>query len=101
MEATDAGKGLQLGTDTNAQLLRDSLSELGADLTHVREVQGPTGSAVILLQPSGERAWASATSHCRHLAALQWGMVKLMRPVGVQARTASWWWAAPTKQTGI
>ena len=44
---------LQLGSDANAQMLREALTQLGADLSHVRTVEGPTGSAVILLQPSG------------------------------------------------
>ncbi|BDA46191.1 Ribokinase [Coccomyxa sp. Obi] len=46
----------QVGTDANAALLRDALSDAGVRLDHLREVHGPTGTAVILLQPSGENS---------------------------------------------
>lgn len=44
---------LQVGEDANAELLRSSLQDAGVDLQHLRTVKGPSGSAVILLQPSG------------------------------------------------
>ena len=44
---------LQLGTDANASLLKDALTEAGVDLVHLRSVEGPSGTAIILLQQSG------------------------------------------------
>ncbi len=44
---------LQVGSDANAELLKSSLSEAGVKLDHLREVDGPSGTAVILVQPSG------------------------------------------------
>ena len=43
----------QVGTDVSADLLRSSLEEARVDVSHLRAVEGPTGAAVILLQPSG------------------------------------------------
>lgn len=53
--------GMQVGTDANANLLRDFLQHSGVKLDYLREIEGPTGSAIILLQPSGMacvRPWA-------------------------------------------
>ncbi len=49
----DVSMGLQVGKDVNAELLKSSLSEAGVKLDHLREVDGPSGTAVILVQPSG------------------------------------------------
>jgi sugar/nucleoside kinase (ribokinase family) len=46
---------LQIGTDANAAVLKDALVSYGVDLSHLRDVEGSTGTAVILLQPSGEQ----------------------------------------------
>ncbi|CAL5227637.1 g10642 [Coccomyxa viridis] len=46
----------QVGSDANAELLKSSLSEAGVKLDHLREVDGPSGTAVILVQPSGENS---------------------------------------------
>ncbi|KAK9906897.1 hypothetical protein WJX75_009892 [Coccomyxa subellipsoidea] len=46
----------QVGKDANASLLRDALSDAGVRLDHLKEVNGPSGTAVILLQPSGENS---------------------------------------------
>jgi ribokinase len=46
----------QLGRDSNAGALRDALAAAGVQLQHVRTVDGPSGTAVILLQSSGVRA---------------------------------------------
>ena len=35
-------------------MLKESLLKCGVDLTHLREVEGPCGTALILLQDSGE-----------------------------------------------
>lgn len=45
----------QVGEDANAELLRSALTEANVDLQFLRTVKGPSGSAVILLQPSGRR----------------------------------------------
>ncbi|KAK9868378.1 hypothetical protein WJX84_011401 [Apatococcus fuscideae] len=46
----------QVGTDANANLLREFLQDSGVQLDYLREIEGPTGSAIILLQPSGENS---------------------------------------------
>ncbi|KAF5832813.1 Ribokinase-like protein [Dunaliella salina] len=46
----------QIGTDANASLLRASLQEAGAKLEHLREVPGPSGTAIIILQSNGENS---------------------------------------------
>ena len=65
----------QLGTDANANLLREALGSLGADLTHVRQVEGPTGSTVILLQPSGERATLVCRVLTNHACLSRWAVL--------------------------
>lgn len=47
----------QMGRDDpNASLLRTALLECGVKLDHVREVDGPCGTALILLQKGGENS---------------------------------------------
>jgi len=46
----------QLGNDANAGILRDSLGSCGVDCSALSVVDAPTGTAVILLQPSGENS---------------------------------------------
>jgi len=46
----------QVGQDANAAMLRDSLLKCGVNLQHLREVEGPCGTALILLQNSGENS---------------------------------------------
>lgn len=41
------------GTDSNAPLLRAALAGAGVRLDHLGQTEGPSGTAVILLQPSG------------------------------------------------
>lgn len=53
---------LQIGTDANAAVLKDALLSYGVDLSHLRDVEGSTGTAVILLQPSGEQ-WRLYKEH--------------------------------------
>ncbi len=43
----------QIGTDANAPLLKEALTHSGVDLTHLKDVEGPTGTAIIILQKSG------------------------------------------------
>jgi ribokinase len=43
----------QLGQDSNADELQAALQAAGVDLQHVSRVDGPSGTAVILLQASG------------------------------------------------
>jgi ribokinase len=43
----------QLGADSNADALEAALRAAGVDLQHVQRVEGPSGTAVILLQGSG------------------------------------------------
>lgn len=43
-----------IGSDANAQVLRDSLTTAGVDTTHVATVDTPTGTAVITVDDAGE-----------------------------------------------
>ena len=43
-----------VGTDLSGQRLRADLASHGVDVTHVREVDGPTGTALITVAASGE-----------------------------------------------
>lgn len=45
----------QLGNDSNADALESALGAAGVQLQHVQRVDGPSGTAVILLQDSGGR----------------------------------------------
>ena len=56
----------QVGTDANAQLLKDSLQKCGVDLSYLREVEGPSGTAMIMVDPSGDLCWLHA--YCYMLA---------------------------------
>ena len=44
---------LQVGRDVSAELLKSALSDAGVKLDHLQEVEGPSGTAIILVQPSG------------------------------------------------
>ncbi|DBA87623.1 TPA: hypothetical protein ACH3X1_004639 [Trebouxia sp. C0004] len=44
----------QVGTDANSQLLKDSLKTCGVDLSYLKEIEGPSGTAMIMVDPSGE-----------------------------------------------
>lgn len=46
----------QVGDDANAKFLASSLSGCGVNLQHLREVEGPSGTAVIMLQEGGENS---------------------------------------------
>lgn len=52
----------QVGTDANAQLLKDSLQKCGVDLSYLREIEGPSGTAMIMVDPSGDIC--QACDHC-------------------------------------
>lgn len=45
----------QVGTDANAQLLKDSLRKCGVDLSYLREIEGPSGTAMIMVDTSGKQ----------------------------------------------
>jgi len=46
----------QVGKDANASMLQRALEDSAVDTTHLRPVDGPSGTAVVLLQPSGENS---------------------------------------------
>lgn len=46
----------QVGTDSNAKMLKDSLESCKVNTTHLREVEGASGTALILLQEGGENS---------------------------------------------
>lgn len=52
---------MQVGTDANSQLLKDSLSKCGVDLSYLREIEGPSGTAMIMVDPSGTHLLVDAT----------------------------------------
>jgi sugar/nucleoside kinase (ribokinase family) len=45
---------LQVGSDANAGLLKEALAGAGVDVTFLRQVPGASGTALILLQHSGQ-----------------------------------------------
>ena len=47
---------VQVGKDANSSMLHEALDESGVALDHLRAVDGPSGTAVILVQPSGENS---------------------------------------------
>jgi hypothetical protein len=46
----------QVGEDANSSMLREALDGSGVGIDHLRAVEGPSGTAVILVQPSGENS---------------------------------------------
>ena len=52
---------VQVGTDANAQLVRNALSDCGVNISHLREVEGPTGSAIISVDPEGGLSYVLLT----------------------------------------
>ncbi|GMH33759.1 hypothetical protein BSKO_01593 [Bryopsis sp. KO-2023] len=46
----------QIGSDSNGGFMLESLGNCGVDVGLVKPVDGPTGTAVIMLQPSGENS---------------------------------------------
>jgi ribokinase len=59
------------GTDSNAALLRAALADCGVRLDHLRQTEGPSGTAVILLQPSGVVVDGALAGRC------MWRLVSL------------------------
>ncbi len=59
----------RVGRDHGGRLLRDSLARAGVDVGHVREVDAPTGTALILLTPDGENSIVVSPGANRHLNA--------------------------------
>ena len=43
-----------VGKDPSGQRLREELASHGVDVTHLREVDGPSGTALITVSSSGE-----------------------------------------------
>ncbi|KAG0575703.1 hypothetical protein M758_5G026600 [Ceratodon purpureus] len=46
----------QVGQDGHASLVKDALASAGVRLDHVTSVKGPTGHAVVMLQPGGKNS---------------------------------------------
>ncbi|CAD7696483.1 unnamed protein product [Ostreobium quekettii] len=46
----------QVGSDANAEFLKASLLSCGVNLSFLKKVKGPSGTAVVMLQPSGENS---------------------------------------------
>ncbi len=53
----------QIGTDANATPLKAALTGAGVQLPHLKDVAGPSGTALILLQKSGQQPYVFAPSH--------------------------------------
>ena len=48
----------QVGSDTNADFVLGQLRKAGVDCSTVRRMEGPTGTAVVFLEPNGAPARA-------------------------------------------
>jgi sugar/nucleoside kinase (ribokinase family) len=46
----------QVGKDGHASLVREALATAGVRLDHMHAVKGPTGHAVVMLQPGGKNS---------------------------------------------
>jgi len=57
---------VQIGTDANASLLRSSLEAAGAKLQHLKEIPGPSGTAIIILQSNGGSRKTSGCHRVTH-----------------------------------
>eukprot|EP00775_Hariotina_reticulata_P011051 gene11051-11206_t len=60
-----------IGTDSNAGPLQEALATAGVNLDHLKAVQGPSGTAIILLQPKGENSIVIVGGANQTLAAWQ------------------------------
>lgn len=58
-----------VGDDGHGALLRESLGAAGVDLTHLRTVDAPTGTATILVTPDGENSIIVSPAANRHVTA--------------------------------
>ncbi len=56
-------------------MLRECLTKSGVNLTHLAEVPGPTGTALILLQKSGVCLCMSAHGGALREHVVKWGML--------------------------
>ena len=56
-----------LGEDENGRLLRDSLTAAGVDLSGLRVVDAPSGSAIIMVTPDGENSIIVSPGANRHV----------------------------------
>ncbi|GAA4287996.1 ribokinase [Georgenia daeguensis] len=56
-----------VGDDDHGALLRDSLSSAGVDLTDLRTVDAPTGTATIMVTPDGENSIIVSPGANRHV----------------------------------
>ncbi|MCK6210219.1 ribokinase [Georgenia sp. EYE_87] len=56
-----------VGDDDHGALLRESLSSAGVDLTDLRTVDAPTGTATIMVTPDGENSIIVAPGANRHV----------------------------------
>jgi ribokinase len=57
-----------VGADDHGALLRESLSSAGVDLTDLRTVDAPTGTATIMVTPDGENSIIVAPGANRHVS---------------------------------
>eukprot|EP00803_Ostreobium_quekettii_P009810 evm.model.scf_788EXC.4 EVM.evm.TU.scf_788EXC.4 scf_788EXC:36542-42083(+) len=55
-ESLDTFPGGKVGSDANAEFLKASLLSCGVNLSFLKKVKGPSGTAVVMLQPSGENS---------------------------------------------
>lgn len=47
---------MQVGEDGHANMVKEALTSAGVHLDHVNSVDGPTGHAVVMLQPGGRNS---------------------------------------------
>ena len=98
---------LQVGRDdANGGMLRQALQDSGVDTSQLREVPGPCGTAVIMVDGSGRRfiqnPLANGRGVCREMCIPGWSprWCPESSNAWVQGRTASLLWAGPTQPIG-
>jgi ribokinase len=70
-----------LGTDQFAAGIRDALTRENLDLSGLIEVAGPTGMALVIVEPGGENVIAVASGANRHVTPERFaGLLELLRP---------------------
>lgn len=56
MLTEEVGYQVQVGEDGHANMVKEALTSAGVHLDHVNSVDGPTGHAVVMLQPGGRNS---------------------------------------------
>jgi len=54
---------IKVGSDSNGEFVTDALSKNGVNVSFLKEVEEPTGTAVVILQPSGAPIFKGLSRH--------------------------------------